>query len=254
MTINLRQVRSRRRDLLRALGVETRRLREDAGLSQAVIARAAGISPSHLSYVEAGLREPSLEVLLRLGAVLGADLSIRYFPVTGPRIRDRHQLAMAEAVLPLVRAAWHARPEVPVYRPVRGIIDLVLDHRTQPTTLATELQSELRRVEQQVRWANQKADALAALPELEDRSVSRLLIVRNTHAMREVVRAAEATLGAAYPANAEEAVASLRGYAQWPGPAVAWMRIDEGRATLLDGPPRGVHLGRSSGATPQHDP
>ncbi len=189
-------------------------------------------------------------MLLRLGAVLGADLSIRYFPATGPRIRDRHQLAMAEALLPLVRATWHARPEVAVYRPVRGVIDLVLDHRTQAVSVATELQSQLRRVEQQVRWANQKADALAGLPELEDRSVSRLLIVRNTHAMREVVRAAEATLEAAYPADTEHAVAALRGSADWPGPALTWMRIDGGRATLLDGPPRGIRLGRSSGAVP----
>lgn len=244
MIVNLRRARSARVELLRSLGAEIRRLREDAGLSQAAVARAAGISPAHEGYVEAGRREASMDVLLRLGQALGADLSVRYFPATGPAIRDRWQLAMSEALVPLVGAAWSVRPEVTVYRPVRGVIDLALDHRRDPVTVASELQSELRRVEQQIRWARQKADALAEQPGQEGRSVSRLLVLRNSAAMREVARAASRTLGAAYPARAEEAVAALAGGLPWPGPAVVWMRIERGRAMLLSGPPRGVALGR----------
>jgi hypothetical protein len=124
------------------------------------------------------------------------------------------------------------------------VIDTVLEHRQRPDTVATELQSQLRRVEQQVRWAGQKADALAELPAQAGRRVSRLLVLRNTHSMREVARAAHATLQAAYPARTHDAVAALRGEASWPGSAVAWMRLDQGHATLMDGPPRGVALGR----------
>ena len=242
--MNLRVIRTRQRDLERTVGLEIRRLREDAGLSQRALARAAGIDNGHLSRIEAGAAHPTIEVYLRIAAVLGADLSLRLYPNTGPLIRDRFQLPMGEELLAVTEAAWRRAPEVGVYRPVRGVVDVVLDHRVNPDTVATELQSQLRRVEQQVRWARQKADALAELPAYQDRHVSQLLVLRNTHAMREVARAAHETLTTAYPARTREAVAALRGEARWPGSAIVWMRVDQGIAYLLDAPPRGVTLGR----------
>jgi hypothetical protein len=38
-------------------------------------------------------------VIGAVAAALGCDLSMRLFPNTGPRIRDRHQVAMGEALL-----------------------------------------------------------------------------------------------------------------------------------------------------------
>ena len=151
---------------------------------------------------------------------------------------------MGEGLLPVAAAAWREHPEVRIYRPVRGVVDLVLEHRLDPVTVATELQSGMRRVEQQLRWSGMKADALAALPEQAGRTVSRLLGFRNTQAMREVARAAEATLRAAYPARTADAVSALRGETTWPGSSVVWMRLEGGIAMLLDAPPRGVALGR----------
>ena len=90
----------------------------------------------------------------------------------------------------------------------------------------------------------EKADALAALPAQHGRRVSQLMVLRNTHALREVARAAHETLGAVYPAATRDAVTALRGETRWPGSAIVWMRVERGRATLLDGPPRGVGLGR----------
>ena len=184
--INLRQLRTTRRERFRALGVEIRRQRDDAGRSQAAIARAAGISPGHLSEIEAGTAEPSVGVILAVAAALGCDLSVRLFPNTGPRIRDRLQVAMLEALLLVLHPRWLRRPEVPVYRPVRGVIDLVLADPVAHDVVATEIQSLLRRVEQQIRWSTQKADALSGLPDYAGDRVGRLLIVRNTAAMREV--------------------------------------------------------------------
>jgi hypothetical protein len=40
---------------------------------------------------------------------------------------------------------------VPVERPVRGVIDLVLVHRERPLVVAVEAHSEIRRLEQQIR-------------------------------------------------------------------------------------------------------
>ena len=181
---------------------------------------------------------------MAIAAALGCDLSLRLFPNTGPRIRDRLQVAMSEALLEILHRRWQPRPEVPVYRPVRGVIDLVLVDPIAHDAVATELQSQLRRVEQQVRWSAQKADALAALPELNGERVGRLLVVRNSAAMREVVRSAAHTLAAAYSARAADAFASLTGGAPWPGAAILWANVERGRATILDGPPRGITVGR----------
>ena len=244
VTINLRATRVRDRDLMREIGSRIRELRLDAGISQARLARGAGVTPAYVSAIEAGSEHPNSLVLMRLATVLGADLSIKLFANTGPLLRDHLQLPMTEELMRVTELAWRRHPEVAVYKPVRGVIDTVLEHRTHPDTVATELQSQLRRVEQQVRWAGQKADALAELPAQNGRRVSRLLVLRNTHAMREVARAADETLSAAYPARTRDAVAALAGEAPWPGSAIVWMRIDQGRATLMDGPPRGVALGR----------
>ena len=151
---------------------------------------------------------------------------------------------MSEAVLRELHPRWRATPEVPVYRPVHGVIDLVLEERDGSTTVATELHSQVRRVEQQIRWQAQKADAIASQPDQQGRSVSRLLVLRNTKATRDVVGAAAATFAAAYPAPAAGAVASLREGAPWPGAAIVWMRVDGSETRLLDAPPRGIAVGR----------
>ena len=61
-------------------------MREDAGRSQAAIAREASINQAYLSRIEAGVAAPSVEVLMAIAAALGCDLSVRMFPGTGPRI------------------------------------------------------------------------------------------------------------------------------------------------------------------------
>ena len=50
--------------------------------------------------------------------------------------------------------------EVPVQRPVRGVMDLVLHDRDHGEAVAAEAQSAIHRVEQQLRWHNLKADGL----------------------------------------------------------------------------------------------
>ena len=69
-------------------------------------------------------------------------------------------------------------------------------------------------------------------------------MLRSTRDLRELARTFEATLAAAYPARTADAVAALTSDAPWPGPVVAWMRVDGADVSLLGGPPRGVGLGR----------
>ncbi|HEY4190281.1 MAG TPA: helix-turn-helix transcriptional regulator [Candidatus Limnocylindrales bacterium] len=226
-------------------------MREDAALTRAAVALSAGIDASFLGRIETGSREPSLSTLTAVATVLGADLSVRLYPTTGPRIRDRIQAAMVEAFLGVLDRRWIASPEVPVHRPARGVIDVVLTGRREPLAIASEFNSELRRLEQQIRWHREKEESLPSADLWRLAAVrgqpatSRLLVLRSTRTMRDLALAFEQTLRAAYPAPSGDAVAALTSSrSPWPGPAIVWMAVEGGRGRLLDGAPRGVRLGR----------
>jgi transcriptional regulator with XRE-family HTH domain len=239
--VGVRELARRERELKRVIGHQLMTIREDAGLTRAEVARAAGIDRAHYSRIERGETGASLEVLTAIGAVLGCDLSVRYFPGSGPRIRDRFQAPIIEALIGILDQSWVPQPEVPVMRPVRGVIDLVL--RREIEVVACEVQSELRRLEQVLRWSAEKAAALERAA--EEPPASRLLVVRSTTATREIARRFEATLRAACPAMSIDAFRALSTPAEaWPGPAILWARLEGGRAEILERPPRGVRIGR----------
>lgn len=228
-------------------------MRLDTNLTQRAVATAAHIDQGYLSQVEAGRREPSFAVLLALGDVLGADLAVRLYPNTGPRIRDRIQAAMVEALLVELHPRWKRLLEVAVHRPSRGYIDTVLASPIDRLVVAVEAQSELRRVEQQIRWAMEKAEALPsaaewrmlAPPDEHQPAISRLLVIRSTRAMRQLARTYEVTLRTAYPARSWDVHQALTtGAAPWPGAGIIWAAVDGGRARILARPPREVSLGR----------
>jgi transcriptional regulator with XRE-family HTH domain len=235
----------------RSIGETFRTVREDAGLPQKRVAIAAGVSQSHYSEIEAGAVLPSLEVLAAIALALGGETSIRFFPGTGPRLRDRTQAAMVEAFLADVHPRWSRFVEVPVYRPAAGVIDLALSDPRVPVVIAAEFHSQLRRLEQQLRWATAKADSLASTSigalagvHASIGSVERLLVLRSTHDTRALAVQFERTLATAYPARTQAVVNSITGTAPWPGPGIVWMVVDGARTHLMDGPPRGVRLGR----------
>ena len=215
--------------------------REDAGLSMRLLARAAGVSATTVGAIEREEAEPSLQIVARVAAVLGLRLSVRLYPGTGPLIRDHLQARMLGALIGITHERWVPRPEVPVHRPVRGVIDLVLDADDEPL-VACEAHSELRRLEQQARWSRAKADALHA--STAPREVGRLLLLRSTVRTRAIVAQHPDYLAAAYPARAADAYASLAGEAPWPGDTLLWCRVEGTQATILERPPRGVTVGR----------
>ena len=230
----------------RALARGRRQAREDAGISQRALARAAGLSAATVHDLELGRYDPRTETVARVSAVLGMDLSIRLYPGSGPLIRDHAHLAMVEALMALLHRRWRPTPEVPVYRPVRGVIDLVLDPPQAPLfaeapLVACEAQSELRRLDQQLRWSRAKADALS---QSRGQTVERLLLLRSTRRTRAVVAEYAAMIGAAYPARSSDAHAALCRPVPWPGDALLWCTIEQGRARILMRPPRGISVGR----------
>jgi transcriptional regulator with XRE-family HTH domain len=242
----------RHRELTRAIGAELRRMRLDSGLSQRAVASAMDIDNSHLSKVEAGLRAPSLDTLTRTAAALGMDVSVRFYPSSGRRLRDHVQARMGEGLLRILHPRWHPFLEVAVYRPVRGVIDLVLADAAQPQLAATELHSEIRAVDQQLRWAQLKAEAINSakawpfglMGNAAPHAV-RLLVLRNSRPNRDLVRDLAQTFAAAYPALAAETVQALTGATgTLPGHAILWLNVDAAGVRLLDAPPRGVPVGR----------
>lgn len=213
-------------ELHRRLGVDVARLRHDAGVKPAELARGSGVDPGFLCRIEQGAGHPTLETYARLAATLGADLSVRLYPNTGPTIRDRHQARILEALLAKLHPRWHAYPEVAVRRPSRGWIDVGLHDRRSRIMVATEIQSEIRRLEQLIRWSAEKTASIASWDGWaqlgEAPAVSSLLIVRDTRATRAIAREFRRTIQAAYPAHPDDALEALTGVAAWPGPTLLW--------------------------------
>ncbi len=238
----------RTRKVLGAVLADFERLRLDSGLSLRRLAAAANIDPGYLTQILAGRRLPSISVLTAIGTALGGDVSIRFYPTTGPVIHDRSQARIVEELLRIAAPVWGGTPEVAVHRPARGFIDVVFDSQPLGTIVATEVQTRIDRLEQQLRWAQDKASSLPSAdlwPYLEgDRSTSRLLVLRSTAGNRELARRFEATLRAAYPARTAEVYASLTTGTPWPGAGILWAELRGDLATILDRPPRGVAVGR----------
>lgn len=242
-----RVVKRRHREVVRSFGRDVLNLRTDAGATQSEVSILAGIDRSHYSRIEAGTANASVESMVAISAALGADISIRLYPGTGPRLTDRHQARMVETLLRALGPEWRPHVEVPVSRPARGVIDVVLEHPSARLLVATEAYSELRRLEQQIRWSAEKAGSLGSSDLVgpgHEFEVSRLLVLRSTASTRQLARDFERTLRAAYSARSVDVVSALRGGVPWPGPGIVWIRIEGERVELLDGPPRGVSLGR----------
>jgi transcriptional regulator with XRE-family HTH domain len=221
----------------RALGDEIRRFREDAGLTGRQLARAAGVDHAHLQRIEDTAARASIDTYSRLASALGADLSVRLYPNTGPALRDRHQARILEALLRHIHPRWKVYPEVAVRHPSRGWVDAVLHAERERLLIATEIQSDLRRLEQLLRWFPEK---VASLPSWEGWlhlgevvSSSQLLIIRSTRATREIGREFERQLAAAYPAHPADAIAALMGTAPWPGAALVWAEIERDRVRFI---------------------
>jgi transcriptional regulator with XRE-family HTH domain len=229
-------------DRARARFVEDlQRLMADSGIGVTALARSAGLSHGYVSAILAGRETPSFETGARLAVPLGADFAARLYANTGPTIRDRHQAMILEALLKLLGGPWRPYLEATVWKPVRGAIDAVLYDRRARVVVATEIESDMRRIEQTIRWSKEKAEALPSWSEWtgllgisgEVPSTSQLLILRRTRVNERTAREFAQQLALAYPAHPDDALAALRGERPWPGGALIWARIDKNAVRFL---------------------
>ena len=230
------------------VGAQIRDLRSDAGISLRRLADEAGVDHGFLARIERGSREPSISALAAISDALGADLSVRLYPNTGPLVRDHIQARIVEELLRIAHQRWRRYTEVPVYRPARGRIDVVMHDPGEAVLVATEVHSQVRRLEQQVGWARLKAESLPSADfwsRLErEPAVGQLLVIRNTRATRELARSFESTLRTAFPARVADVFAAVASNGEWPGHGLLWADVTRGVVRILDRPPRGVMLGR----------
>jgi transcriptional regulator with XRE-family HTH domain len=230
------------------IGAEIHRMRFDAGLSQRRLAGMSGIDHGFLSLIERGQREPSLAVLVAIATALGGTVNVRLFPGTGPRLTDPIQARIIEAFVRILDPRWTRMVEVPVHRPARGVIDLVIHDQSAAMIIATEIESELRRLEQQLRWSNQKAGSLPSADfwqfvEPAPR-IDQLLVLRSTRTNRLLAWRFSETLAIAFPASPIDAYRALTSPdVPWPGSALLWATVDGDGARILKRPPRGLLVG-----------
>lgn len=240
--VGKREVTRRQLRLRQAIAAQILEMRLEAGATLRNLAAATAVDSGHLSRIERGLAAPSIDALVAIAAVLGADVGVRLFPNVGPRLRDHLQAPIVEAVVRRLGNDSHGTPEYPVPK-ARGVIDLLVRNRRSSFAIACEVHSQLRSVDLVLRRLHEKT--LALEDEAGYRQTSSLLVVRSTTRTRELVRLHQATFAAAFPGRCRDAVAALAGDTDaWSGPTLLWARLDGGRAEILDSPPRGVPVGR----------
>lgn len=75
-----REIRRRLRTTVRTIGSDLFRIRTDLAATQAQVAREAGIDRSHLTRIEAGMTNATVETLISIATAMGADFSVRIYP------------------------------------------------------------------------------------------------------------------------------------------------------------------------------
>ena len=89
-------------DELHAVAPQLRALRRRASLTLEAAARAAGLSPAHLSRLETGQRQPSLPMLLALARIYGTTVS----ELLGETVAERDAVVRAAEMEPTAAGGW----------------------------------------------------------------------------------------------------------------------------------------------------
>jgi transcriptional regulator with XRE-family HTH domain len=183
------------------LAGELRRAREQHGLSQAIVGRAAGVSPSQVSRIErAQSTRLSIHHAARLLAVVGLELGARAYPA-GPPTRDAAHQALIGRLRARVASTIEWRFEVPLGRAgdqrawdavlLMGAVQFAVEAETRPR----DMQELQRRV---------------ALKRRDDSHVSGVvLLLANTRNNRHLLRQHGETLRADFPLDGPKLLAAL---------------------------------------------
>jgi transcriptional regulator with XRE-family HTH domain len=213
------------------VGALLRALRIRRGLRQIDIAILAGVSDATVSRIERGqLEQLTVAVVRRVARVLEARLDLGVWTRAGDieRIATSRHAEIVDAVIEaLVAAEWVARPEVSFgLRGERGFIDILAWHPPTGALLVIEVKTEivdigelLGTLDRKVRLAPEIARGLGFVPT----SISRALVVADTHTNHRRVTAHAVTFGAVLPddghrfrAFVRKPLRTIASVAYWP--------------------------------------
>jgi transcriptional regulator with XRE-family HTH domain len=201
-TRRLRDIAAERaRRIVVDFGRDLQNARRLAGLSQVLVAKAAGISHAHLSRIERGLvPNLSIDLAFRLAIAVGLDLSIRTYP-GGARIRDIGQDRLLGRFRAIVAATITWRTEVAV----GGLGDprawdaaLAAGHHRVGVEAVVHLHD----------W--QALDRRISLRRRDTGIEIVILVLADTRHNRAVLRELGRDLLANFPGSSRDAVAALR--------------------------------------------
>lgn len=186
---------------LAATGGELRDARVSAGHSLERIAGLVGRSRAYVARVERGeARAVPVRDLARFAAVVGLDLSVRFYPA-GPPLRDAAHLELLDRLRSTLSPTLGWRLEVPL--PGAGdrrAFDAVIAGAGEP--IVVEAETRIRDLQALHRRIGLKC---------RDGGMTRvILLVRRSATNREILSTADASFWAAYPIPAARALRALR--------------------------------------------
>ena len=183
------------------VGEEIREARLAAGLSQAIVGSAAGVSHTTVGRIERGRQSGAdLALLSRVGAAVGLDVALRAYPGPDP-IRDIAQVRLLGRLRERIGPGLNWRTEVPL--PILGdprAWDATISSATE--SLAIEAESRLHDLQALDRRIGRKR---------RDGGVDDvILLVADTTANRRALLAGREALRASFQLDGREILARLR--------------------------------------------
>jgi transcriptional regulator with XRE-family HTH domain len=198
--------RNRANYLAASFGRELRIARMNAGLTQASLARLAGVSQQLASWAELGNGDISLDARCRLAAACGHELGWRLYPVATVRLRDSGQMALAQVIVGAAHPSWRPSLEVPVAPGDPRAADLLLAGPTE--IIHVEIERALVDFQAQLRSAQLKRELFAAQ---DERPIRLVIAVPDAAASRERLAPFSQLINQTMPAASRTIWRAIRG-------------------------------------------
>ncbi len=206
-------VRRRRQDIGAALGRSLVALvgrefllaRTQAGLSQEVVAAAAGLSRSQYGRIERGdVPEVSILIVARIAAVLGLDTSLRFYPVADA-VRDASHVDLLERLHRRLHRTLSWSTEVPFARhgDLRAWDAVIAGFPASGTGRRCGVEAETRPTDAQA------LDRKLGLKVRDGGMAGVILVLSDTRHNRAFLRGAGSALRARFPGDGRRALELL---------------------------------------------
>lgn len=199
----LQRGRRRGRELVRSRVADLRTERIGAGISQAALAKAAGIAPAQVSRLEGDIASDVTVVrLAEIASLLGMELSVGLHPIGDP-IRDKGQQALGKRFDGLLADAWQVTNETLL--PMAGdqrAWDKLLRLKADDYRVGVDLETRIRDIQALTRRTRMRE---------RDGGVDVILVVlADTATNRQLAVELRASLGQGYETQPREILAALR--------------------------------------------